>query len=139
MNIVDFFKNLLNSLVGTSLERMKLINTMNQTFKDSYCSGALDRFCKVSITVGDTNYAHEMSAFFLRSGFKISIENDNNIKDSEFRDISQYILSNKPFIRQLMTLGFDTLIVFINFIRSNEVPTKELSKFLKKSTIFILH
>ena len=91
MNIVDFFKNLLNSLVGTSLERMKLINTMNQTFKDSYCSGALDRFCKVSITVGDTNY--------------------NNIKDSEFRDISQYILSNKPFIRQLMTLGFDTLIV----------------------------
>ncbi len=102
MNIVDFFKNLLNSLVGTSLERMKLINTMNQTFKDSYCSGALDRFCKVSITVGDTNYAHEMSAFFLRSGFKISIENDNNIKDSEFRDISQYILSNKPFIRQFM-------------------------------------
>lgn len=85
MNIVDFFKNLLNSLVGTSLERMKLINTMNQTFKDSYCSGALDRFCKVSITVGDTNYAHEMSAFFLRSGFKISIENDNNIKDSEFK------------------------------------------------------
>lgn len=107
MNIVDFFKNLLNSLVGTSLERMKLINTMNQTFKDSYCSGALDRFCKVSITVGDTNYAHEMSAFFLRSGFKISIENDNNIKDSEFRDISQYILSNKPFIRQLMTLEFE--------------------------------
>ena len=84
---------------------------MNQTFKDSYCSGTLDRFCKVSITVGDTNYAHEMSTFFLRSGFKISIENDNNIKDSEFRDISQYILSNKPFIRQLMTLGFDTLIV----------------------------
>ena len=34
MNIVDFFKNLLNSLVGTSLERMKLINTMNQTFKE---------------------------------------------------------------------------------------------------------
>lgn len=111
MNIVDFFKNLLNSLVGTSLERMKLINTMNQTFKDSYCSGALDRFCKVSITVGDTNYAHEMSAFFLRSGFRISIENDNNLRESEIREISQYILSNKPFIRQLMTLGFDTLLV----------------------------
>lgn len=111
MNIVDFFKNLLNSLTGTSLERMKLIGAMNLNFKDSYCSGELDRFCKVSVTIGDTNYAHEMSAFFLRSGFKISIENDSNIKDSEFRDISQYILSNKPFIRQLMTLGFDTLIV----------------------------
>ena len=46
MNIVDFFKNLLNSLVGTSLERMKLINTMNQNFKDSYCCGELDRFAR---------------------------------------------------------------------------------------------
>lgn len=98
MNIVDFFKNLLNSLVGTSLERMKLINTMNQNFKDSYCCGELDRFCKVSVTIGDVNYAHEMSAFFLRSGFRISIENDNNLKDSEIREISQYILSNKPLL-----------------------------------------
>ena len=84
---------------------------MNQSFKDSYYSGELERYCKVSVAMGDTNYAHEMSAFFLRSGSKISIENDSNIKDFEFRDISQYILSNKPFIRQLMTLGFDTLII----------------------------
>ena len=33
------------------------------------------------------------------------------MKDSEIREISKYILSNKPFIRQLMTLGFDTLLV----------------------------
>lgn len=46
-----------------------------------------------------------------RSGFKICIENDNNIKISEFREIGQYILSNRPFVRQLMSLGFDTLII----------------------------
>lgn len=84
---------------------------MNQSFKESYFSGDLDRLCKVSVTSGNDNYKHEMSAFFMRSGFKISIENDNNLRDSEIRDISQYILSNKAFVRQLMSLGFDTLII----------------------------
>ena len=101
MNVVDFFKNLLNSLLDGSFERMRIINAMNQSFKETYYSGEIDRLCKVSITSGNDNYRHEMSAFFLRSGFKISIEND----------ISQYILSNKAFVRQLMSLGFDTLII----------------------------
>ena len=51
------------------------------------------------------------TTFFFRSGFKISIENDSDLRDSEIRDISQYILSNKAFVRQLMSLGFDTLII----------------------------
>ena len=111
MNIVDFFKNLLNSLLDGSFERMKIINAMNQSFKETYFSGEIDRLCKVSITSGNDNYRHEMSAFFLRSGFKVSIENDSKLKDSEIRDISKYILSNKAFVRQLMSLGFDTLII----------------------------
>ena len=52
-----------------------------------------------------------MSTFFFRSGFKITIENDANLKSSELRNIAQYILTNKSFVRQLMSLGFDTLIV----------------------------
>ena len=31
--------------------------------------------------------------------------------DSEIFDISDYILKNKAFLRQLMALGFDTLII----------------------------
>ena len=111
MNIVDFFKNLLSSLLDGSFERMKIISAMNQSFKEYFYSGEINRLCKVSITAGNSDYAHEMSAIFFRSGFKISIENDNNLKDSEIRDISQYILSNRAFIRQLMSLGFDTLII----------------------------
>lgn len=61
--------------------------------------------------MGDSSFAHEMSAFVFRSGFKISIENDNNIKISEYREVAQYILANKPFVRQLMSIGFDTLII----------------------------
>lgn len=84
---------------------------MNQAFKKYYYSGELNRLCKVSITMGNDSYRQEMSAIFFRSGFKISIENDSDLRDSEIRDISQYILSNKAFVRQLMSLGFDTLII----------------------------
>ena len=111
MNIVDLFKNLLNSLLDGSFEKMKIISTMNQAFKEYYYSGELNRLCKVSITMGNDSYRHEMSAIFFRSGFKISIENDSDLQDSEIRDISQYIFSNKAFVRQLMSLGFDTLII----------------------------
>lgn len=111
MKIFDFLKNLLNSLLDGSFERTRIITSMNQTFKEYYYSGELERLCKVSISVGEQKFAHEMSAFFFRSGFKISIENDSNIKSSELRDIAQHVLSNRPFIRLLMSLGFDTLIV----------------------------
>lgn len=111
MKIVDFIKGLLDSILSGSLERMRIINAMNDSFKEAYYSRELDRLCKVSITIGDSSFAHEMSTFVFRSGFKISIENDNNIKISEFREIGQYILSNRPFVRQLMSLGFDTLII----------------------------
>ncbi len=111
MSIKEFFKNLLNSLLDGSFERVRIIQAMNQSFADYFYSGELNRLCKVSISQGDPSFSHEMSSFWFRSGFKISIENDSNLKESEIEDISKYILSNITFIRQLMTMGFDTLIV----------------------------
>lgn len=111
MNIADFFKNLINTLLDGSFERMRVINAMNQSFKEYYYSGEIDRLCKVSISQGDEEFRHEMSSVWFRSGFKITIENDNNLKESEINDISRFILSNNAFIRQLMAMGFDTLII----------------------------
>ena len=111
MNLKDFFLNLLNSILDGSFERMKVINAMNQAFKEYFISGDLERYCKVSISQGDPEFRHEMSSLWLRSGFKINIENDINLRDSEIMDISQYVLQNKSFIRQLMAMGFDTLVV----------------------------
>lgn len=111
MNLKDFFLNLLNSILDGSFERIKVINAMNQAFKEYFISGDLERCCKVSISQGDPEFRHEMSSLWLRSGFKINIENDANLRDSEIMDISQYVLQNKSFIRQLMAMGFDTLIV----------------------------
>ena len=109
MSIKDFFNNLFNSLLDGSFERMRIINVMNQSFREFFYSGELNRLCKVSISQGDREFSHEMSWF--RSGFKISIENDINLLDSEIMEISKYVLSNTAFIRQLMAMGFDTLIV----------------------------
>ena len=128
MKILDFLKNLLNSLLDGSFERTRIVTSMNEAFKVYYYSGELERFCKVSISSGCSEYRHEMSAFVFRSGFKISIENDANIKESELRDISQYILSNTPFVRQLMSLGFDTLIII------GKTTSKSLMYSLKQYT-----
>lgn len=111
MNALELIKNLINSLLDGSFEKMKIISAMNQAFKEYYYSGDLDRLCKVSISVGNEEFRHEMSAIFFRSGFKITIENDSSLRDSEILDISKYILTNKAFVRQLMSLGFDTLII----------------------------
>ena len=128
MKIIEFFKNLLNSLLDGSFERVRIIKSMNEAFHEYYVTGEIDRLCKVSITSGNQSFRHEMSTMFFRSGFRISIENDTNVKESELRDISQYVLSNTAFVRQLMTLGFDTLIV------SGRTTNKSLMYSLKEYT-----
>jgi hypothetical protein len=128
MKIIEFFKNLLNSLLDGSFERVRIIKSMNEAFHEYYVTGEIDRLCKVSITSGNQSFRHEMSTMFFRSGFRISIENDNNVRESELRDISQYILTNTAFVRQLMTLGFDTLIV------SGRTTNKSLMYSLKEYT-----
>lgn len=111
MKIVDFLKNLINTLLDGSFERVKVLNAMNLNFKESFYSGGLDRLCKVSVACGDPEFSHEMSSMWLRSGFKISVENDLGMLDSEIFEISDYVLRNSAFLRQLMAMGFDTLIV----------------------------
>ena len=84
---------------------------MNNGFREIFYTGGLNRYCKVSISSGDPDFTHEMSSMSFRSGFKIGIENDNNLEMSEIMEISKYVLANTTFIRQLMSMGFDTLII----------------------------
>jgi hypothetical protein len=111
MRIVDFLKNLLSVILDGSFERIKIISAMNQNFNESFISGGLDRLCRVSISSGDPQFRHSMSAIWFRSGFKISVENDYGMRDHEIFEISEYILNNRAFLRQMMALGFDTLII----------------------------
>ena len=111
MSIIDFFNNMLNSLLDGSFERVKIINEMNKGFKELFYSGVINRLCHVSISVGDPDFRHEMSSMPFRSGFKIGVENDMDLHMSEVMELSKYVLVNTAFIRQLMAMGFDTLII----------------------------
>ena len=52
-----------------------------------------------------------MSSLWIRSGFKISVENDSSLRESEINELSAYITDNAAFVRQLMAMGFDTLTI----------------------------
>ena len=111
MSVKSFFVNLINSLLDGSFDRMRIIGQMNKAFEESFYTGELDRMCKVSISTGYPPFAHEMSSLSFRSGFKISIENDCSLKESEMEELASYVTGNIAFVRQLMSLGFDTLII----------------------------
>lgn len=111
MNIKLIFTNLINSILDGSLERMRMISQMNRAFKEYFMSGEFNRLCKVSISSGNSSFAHEMSTLWIRSGFKITIENDVGLKDSEVSELALYVTENASFVRQLMAMGFDTLII----------------------------
>lgn len=111
MSIRTFISNLINTLLDGSFERVKILNQMNLAFKEYYYSGEFNRLCKASISQGQQRFAHEMSSIWLRSGFKISIENDFSLNTHEIDELAQCITENSVFVRQLMAMGFDTLIV----------------------------
>ena len=111
MTIKQFFSNLFNGLLDGSLERIRIINQMNAAFKEYFTSGDFGRLCKVSISQGKPEFSHEMSSVWLRSGFKITVENDANLKESEIAELAQYVTGNESFVRQLMAMGFDTLVI----------------------------
>ena len=119
-----------------SFERVRVISSLNDAFKEYYLSGELQRYCKVSISVGNDKFRHEMSSFFLRSGFKISIQNDNGLGDAEMREISQYILGNLSFVKRLMALGFDTLIIY--GATTNKSCTYALKEYANLNNFFLM-
>lgn len=111
MNIKTLLSNLINTLLDGSFERVRIISQMNTAFKEYFTTGEFNRLCKVSISQGQSAYAHEMSSLWIRSGFKITIENDSSLHESEINDLAAYVTDNLAFVRQLMAMGFDTLII----------------------------
>ena len=111
MNIRAIITNLINSLLDGSFERMRIISQMNAAFKEYFTTGEFNRLCKVSISLGNSAFAHEMSSIWIRSGFKITIENDYSLRESEMEELASNVTDNAAFVRQLMAVGFDTLTI----------------------------
>lgn len=114
-NIFSRIATLINRVVDIlsqgSLERVKILREFNITFKQAWEEKSIDRFCSVTTSPGDPNFRHELSTFYLRSGFKITVGNDDGLTEKDYGEISKYVVESKPFVRQLMALGYDTLII----------------------------
>lgn len=111
MSIKTLITNLINALLDGSFELLRIMKQMNAAFEEYFYTGEFNRLCKVSISQGCQSFAHEMSSLWIRSGFKISIENDVSLKVSEINELAGYVTSNSAFVRQLMAMGFDTLVI----------------------------
>lgn len=111
MNIKTLLSNLINTLLDGSFERVRIISQMNAAFKEYFTTGEFNRLCRVSISQGNSSFAHEMSSLWIRSGFKITVENDTALRESEIKELGAYITDNAAFVRQLMAMGFDTLVI----------------------------
>jgi len=109
--ITILLNNFVDVIIRGNFERTRLIKEMNLVFNYAFISGDIQRLCKVSTTIGNPRFKHELSTFYLRSGFKIIIENDQNLTMTEFNHISSFVIASEPFVRQLMAFGYDTLII----------------------------
>lgn len=131
-NIFSKITTLLNRVVDVvsqgNLERVRILREFNYVFKEVYMQGELDRLCTVTTSAGNPQFKHELSTFYLRSGFRITVENDSNLTKEDFVEISKYVIDSAPFVRQLMALGYDTLIIKgKNSMFGAQIPLKEIA------------
>ncbi len=109
--ITTFLNRIVDTISQGSLERVRILQEFNYVFKEVYMQGDFNRLCTVTTSSGNPNFKHQLSTFYLRSGLKVTIENHNNLTNSDIIEISKYFIESKPFVRQLMALGYDTLII----------------------------
>lgn len=131
-NIFSTIANFLNRVVDVvsqgNLDRVRIIREFNLVFKEAFMQGDIDRLCIVTTSPGLPQFKHELSSFYLRSGFKITIENDDNLTENDFSEIAKYVIESAAFVRQLMVLGYDTLIIKgKNSFTGLQIPLKEIA------------
>ena len=132
INIFSKISTLLNRVVDIitqgGLERVRVLSEFNRVFKSAFEIGEFDRLCSVTTSKGNQNFKHELSTIYLRSGFKITIMNDENLKKQDFSKIAKYFVINKAFARKLMALGYDTLLIKGKSSTTGlEIPLKEIA------------
>lgn len=132
LNIFSKISTLVNRVLDIitqgGLERVRVLNEFNNVFKAAFEEGEFNKLCSVTTSKGNPQFGHELSTIYLRSGFKITILNDDFLKKQDFSKIAKYFIINKEFARKLMALGYDTLIIKGKSSTTGlEIPLKEIA------------
>lgn len=114
---MNSFFRFLADFISDVLERRSLIRRFNDSAKYAYYKGDSDKMVKAHTSIGNSLFKHTMSK--MRSGFRIEVLNTEVLPESEAHEMAMVLLDNGPFIRQLMTIGYDTLEIKSGFFMYN--------------------
>ncbi len=98
---------------GEMSDRYKLVRDFNKAAKYAFISGVAPTLLQAKITGGDSAFKHEFSKW-LGSGFRIKAMSGKPLHNIELKEIGSIVLDNEALIRELITLGWDTLEVHSN-------------------------
>ena len=98
---------------GEMSDRYRLVKSFNKTAKYSFISGGSPTLLEAKITKGDIAYRHAFSKW-RGGGFRIKALSGRELERNELIDIGRVILDNEQLIREMISLGWDTLEVHGN-------------------------
>lgn len=103
-------KSICGALLNGSFVKSTFIDEINKQFYDLFISGKLKRLYEAHSTVGRMEDNHDMSSKRL-NGLELKIKNDNGITINEVEEFAQTFLANDELVRQLLSIGYSTLII----------------------------
>ena len=118
--IIEWFSN--------NRERNEFIGNFNRAAKQAYIANVAPVYLKAESSRGNSNYRHQFSNFFYH-GFRIRMLAGRPLDYDEVTDIGNMLIANTGLIRNLVTLGYDTLE--ITDIRGNVVANWRLTALLE--------
>ena len=109
--IATIINRIVDVIASGSLERPRVLNELNKGFKEAYLNGDLENLCRVTTGMGVSRFMHRLRSPTIISGFKVTIENERQLTDGEIKEYGKVIVDKKRFIRDLMSMGYDTLLL----------------------------
>ena len=103
-------KSIWGTLLNGSFEKQAFIDEINKQFYNLYVSGKLKRLYKAGTTIGRESDRHDMSSK-IWNGLELKVKNDSLLTIGEIEQFAKDFLEDKGLVRQLLSLGYSTLII----------------------------
>ncbi|MFM7014771.1 hypothetical protein [Flavobacterium sp.] len=101
-------KQVFTSWFENRKDREHLIRDFNKSSRAAYIAGIVPTLFEAKISVGDSRYTHAFSKW-AAGGFRIKALTGRNLNRSEMEEMGKVVLVNSALVRNLVSLGFDTL------------------------------
>ena len=107
MNISNVWNSIVEWFSDRS-DRNRLIHDFNRNAREAFIYGSVPVLLKASISKGASEYRNEFSSW-INSGFRVQALSGRALSKEEMLVIGQVILAYTPLVRNLVSLGWDTL------------------------------